>query len=220
MRQNLADRIACEKLSLHEVVINAGAQVQKDGPLLTSETSVEDLVYLFKVRLSHLALVKPKLMAGRSLDGTEQYSRTFDRAQSSRAHHEVVDRRGEANHSHELFPRLSHHQSNNRLADILSDQDCNEHARRQVGGGADSRRYQRFDDPSWLGSGESVIWPSLLLHLTERVCVIHGAQTDMGGPRASITVEESVRGMIKVFESKEGMKTGQFLNYKGETLAW
>jgi hypothetical protein len=44
----------------------------------------------------------------------------------------------------------------------------------------------------------------------------------MGGPTANVTAKESVEGMLKVLnaDEKDGMKTGQFLNYKGETLAW
>lgn len=47
-------------------------------------------------------------------------------------------------------------------------------------------------------------------------------RTDMGGDQANLSVEESVAGMLKVLaeHEKAGMKTGQFLNYKGETLPW
>lgn len=45
-------------------------------------------------------------------------------------------------------------------------------------------------------------------------------QTDMGGPNARITVEESVSGLIKVIENLDENQSGGFLNYKGEPLPW
>lgn len=47
------------------------------------------------------------------------------------------------------------------------------------------------------------------------------AQTDMGGPHASVPLNESVSGVLKTLATLQGEEsTGRFLNYKGETLHW
>jgi NAD(P)-dependent dehydrogenase (short-subunit alcohol dehydrogenase family) len=45
-------------------------------------------------------------------------------------------------------------------------------------------------------------------------------RTDMGGAHADIDVETSVKGMADVLEAQAGAGGHQFLDYKGETLAW
>ena len=45
-------------------------------------------------------------------------------------------------------------------------------------------------------------------------------QTDMGGSRAHLTVDESVTGIIKVISSLEKSQTGSFLSYDGSILPW
>ena len=45
-------------------------------------------------------------------------------------------------------------------------------------------------------------------------------QTDMGGPNAQITVEESVSGLLKVIEDMNKEKSGKFINYKGDEIPW
>ncbi len=45
-------------------------------------------------------------------------------------------------------------------------------------------------------------------------------QTDMGGPNALITPEESVRGEQAILEHLTPAKSGGFFNYDGETLPW
>jgi NAD(P)-dependent dehydrogenase (short-subunit alcohol dehydrogenase family) len=45
-------------------------------------------------------------------------------------------------------------------------------------------------------------------------------QTDMGGSRATLTVDESVVGMIKVISLLENSQTGSFLCYDGSILPW
>lgn len=46
------------------------------------------------------------------------------------------------------------------------------------------------------------------------------AQTDMGGPNAPTTVEDSVRGLIEQFDALNASASGQFLSYRGGTMPW
>jgi NAD(P)-dependent dehydrogenase (short-subunit alcohol dehydrogenase family) len=45
-------------------------------------------------------------------------------------------------------------------------------------------------------------------------------RTDMGGPNADIDVQTSVRGIADILEAKAGAGGHEFLDYKGDTLAW
>lgn len=45
-------------------------------------------------------------------------------------------------------------------------------------------------------------------------------QTDMGGPNALITAEESVRGMRTVLENMEPNQSGTFVDYMGDLIEW
>lgn len=45
-------------------------------------------------------------------------------------------------------------------------------------------------------------------------------QTDMGGPNATITVEQSVAGMLRVIESMPPSETGSFRSYNGKRFDW
>lgn len=45
-------------------------------------------------------------------------------------------------------------------------------------------------------------------------------QTDMGGPRGEITVDESINGLTRVIETLRANDNGSFKNYKGEALPW
>lgn len=45
-------------------------------------------------------------------------------------------------------------------------------------------------------------------------------QTDMGGSNASLTIKESVDGLITVIGSLDESKNGGFLDYTGKTLPW
>jgi NAD(P)-dependent dehydrogenase (short-subunit alcohol dehydrogenase family) len=45
-------------------------------------------------------------------------------------------------------------------------------------------------------------------------------QTDMGGPNAPLTVEQSVTAMLKVLDGLTGGESGKFLNYDGKGMAW
>jgi hypothetical protein len=42
----------------------------------------------------------------------------------------------------------------------------------------------------------------------------------MGGPGASITAEESARGILKVVDGLTLEQSGSFLNYKGQREPW
>nr|XP_005512680.1 uncharacterized protein LOC102094990 isoform X1 [Columba livia] len=45
-------------------------------------------------------------------------------------------------------------------------------------------------------------------------------QTDMGGPGSQITVEESVKAMLKLLSSLSEKDTGTFLNWEGKVMPW
>ncbi|MFI5357348.1 MAG: SDR family NAD(P)-dependent oxidoreductase [Opitutales bacterium] len=45
-------------------------------------------------------------------------------------------------------------------------------------------------------------------------------RTDLGGARAPLDVETSVRGMVNVLEAQAGQTGVAFVNYKGETVTW
>lgn len=53
------------------------------------------------------------------------------------------------------------------------------------------------------------------------MCIHPGwVQTDMGGPNAKITVEESVDAMVKTIMDLKAEDNGAFLRFNGETIAW
>lgn len=45
-------------------------------------------------------------------------------------------------------------------------------------------------------------------------------RTDMGGPNASLSVEDSVAGMLNVISGLKQEDSGTFRNYAGRTLSW
>ena len=45
-------------------------------------------------------------------------------------------------------------------------------------------------------------------------------RTDMGGPNALISIEESVSGMIGVISKTTLTHTGKFFNYDGKEIPW
>ena len=45
-------------------------------------------------------------------------------------------------------------------------------------------------------------------------------KTDMGGPGADITTNESVSGLRKVISGLDIAKTGKFFNYDGAEFPW
>ena len=52
--------------------------------------------------------------------------------------------------------------------------------------------------------------------------VIHPGwvQTDMGGPNAKITTEQSVSGMLEQIDALDTARAGSFLNWNGNDLPW
>lgn len=45
-------------------------------------------------------------------------------------------------------------------------------------------------------------------------------KTDMGGPNATLTTEESIKGMLTLLDRLKPDHTGTFFNYDGKTLPW
>ncbi len=45
-------------------------------------------------------------------------------------------------------------------------------------------------------------------------------RTDMGGPGAAVSVEDSARGMVDVIEREQGRPGHRFLDYTGAAIAW
>jgi NAD(P)-dependent dehydrogenase (short-subunit alcohol dehydrogenase family) len=54
------------------------------------------------------------------------------------------------------------------------------------------------------------------------VCVIHPdwVQTDMGGPKADLTPEESARGIVSTIDGLNAETNGSFWKWNGETHDW
>jgi len=55
------------------------------------------------------------------------------------------------------------------------------------------------------------------------ICVVlhpGWVQTDMGGPTATLTIEQSVPGMVKVIDGLKPSDNGRFLQYDGSELPW
>jgi NAD(P)-dependent dehydrogenase (short-subunit alcohol dehydrogenase family) len=57
---------------------------------------------------------------------------------------------------------------------------------------------------------------------TQAVLLFHPGwvRTDMGGPNATLSVEESVKGMVDVLLKERGTPGCRFLDHSGATLAW
>jgi hypothetical protein len=45
-------------------------------------------------------------------------------------------------------------------------------------------------------------------------------QTDMGGPNAAVSIENSVRGIADVLERERGSGQLKFLDYQGNAIPW
>ncbi|MEM8918475.1 MAG: SDR family oxidoreductase [Pseudomonadota bacterium] len=68
-------------------------------------------------------------------------------------------------------------------------------------------------------------WKSLALQWQEEgltLAMMHPGwvQTDMGGPQAPLTPQESVSGMREVIDGLSPEKTGHFYNYDGREIPW
>jgi NAD(P)-dependent dehydrogenase (short-subunit alcohol dehydrogenase family) len=74
-------------------------------------------------------------------------------------------------------------------------------------------------------AGLNALVKSLAIDLAPRgvVCIALSpgwVRTEMGGPDAPLSVQESVTGMRKVIEGLDPGQTGLFLHYDGSTLPW
>jgi NAD(P)-dependent dehydrogenase (short-subunit alcohol dehydrogenase family) len=74
-------------------------------------------------------------------------------------------------------------------------------------------------------AGLNMIFHSLAIDLKARgiisVVINPGwVQTDMGGPHASISAEESISAMRKVFDRLTAADSGKFMDYRGGTWPW
>jgi NAD(P)-dependent dehydrogenase (short-subunit alcohol dehydrogenase family) len=45
-------------------------------------------------------------------------------------------------------------------------------------------------------------------------------KTELGGPNARLTIEESIPSLVKVIDAQHGRGGLQYLDYRGETVAW
>ena len=68
-------------------------------------------------------------------------------------------------------------------------------------------------------------WRSMALDMKDRpiaVAMLHPGwvQTDMGGPNARISAQESVTAMRRVIDGLTPAQSGAFLDYRGGTLPW
>lgn len=88
--------------------------------------------------------------------------------------------------------------------------------------GNDSGRYYGYRESK---AGLNMFTRSLAAELADEgfTCVVMSpgwVQTDMGGPNATLTPEQSIRGMRKVISGLTPDVTGTFWNHDGETLPW
>ena len=68
-------------------------------------------------------------------------------------------------------------------------------------------------------------WSSLAKDLGGKgvICVaLHPGwvQTDMGGPTATLTIDQSVPAMVKVIDGLKPADNGRFLSYDGSEMPW
>jgi len=68
-------------------------------------------------------------------------------------------------------------------------------------------------------------WKSLSIDTAARklICVVlhpGWVQTDMGGPAAPLTIDQSVSAMVKVIDGLKPSDNGRFINYDGTEFPW
>ena len=86
---------------------------------------------------------------------------------------------------------------------------------------ADSGRYAYRASKTAL----NMEWNGLAKDLAGKglICVVlhpGWVQTDMGGPAAPLTIEQSVPAMVKVIDGLKPSDNGRFMNYDGTELPW
>ena len=55
------------------------------------------------------------------------------------------------------------------------------------------------------------------------ICVVlhpGWVQTDMGGPMAALTIDQSVPAMVKVIDGLKAADNGRYIAYDGSELPW
>ena len=59
-------------------------------------------------------------------------------------------------------------------------------------------------------------------HTDRAVIAMHPGwvRTDMGGPQAALSVEESVKGMLAAIDARRGKPGCVFIDYRGQTIPW
>ena len=45
-------------------------------------------------------------------------------------------------------------------------------------------------------------------------------KTDLGGPGAALTIDESIPGLVETVDAQRGRPGLQYLDYQGKTIAW
>jgi NAD(P)-dependent dehydrogenase (short-subunit alcohol dehydrogenase family) len=71
----------------------------------------------------------------------------------------------------------------------------------------------------------NMVWNCLARDVADKgiICVaLHPGwvQTDMGGPAATLTIEQSVPSMVRVIEGLKPAQNGRYIAYDGSELAW
>lgn len=74
-------------------------------------------------------------------------------------------------------------------------------------------------------AGVNAVMKSVAIDLADkgiRVAILHPGhvRTDMGGPKAPVSPEDSVRGMRAVIDALTPETSGHFFNYDGTEIAW
>ncbi|MCR6495181.1 SDR family oxidoreductase [Thermomonas sp. S9] len=88
-------------------------------------------------------------------------------------------------------------------------------------------RVARFGTPSYCAgkAAQNMLGAQLAQALAPRGIVVlqlhpGWVQTDMGGPQASLSAQESAAGLLRVIERATPAQSGAFLDWQGQTLPW
>ncbi|MBN8717109.1 SDR family oxidoreductase [Thermomonas sp.] len=88
-------------------------------------------------------------------------------------------------------------------------------------------RVVRFGTPSYCAgkAAQNMLGAQLAQALAPRGIVVlqlhpGWVQTDMGGPQASLSAQESAAGLLQVIERATPAQSGTFLDWQGQTLPW